>query len=176
MSIKKNIKEIIVVEGKSDSAKLKQLFNVNTIETNGLALTNKKINDIKKLSQNNGLIFFLDPDGPGEKIRKKLIEFFPNSKHCFISRNDIPLESKKIGVAEANDLAIIKALENAVTFNKLNESISWEQYLYLELDSKSKRIDLCNKLNISYCNHKQLFQRLNMLNLSFDDVLIKIKK
>ena len=34
----KKIKEIIVVEGKSDTALLKELFEVDTIETHGLAL------------------------------------------------------------------------------------------------------------------------------------------
>ena len=34
----KRIKEIIVVEGKTDTALLKELFEVETIETHGLAL------------------------------------------------------------------------------------------------------------------------------------------
>ncbi len=176
MQHKKNIKEIVVVEGKTDSAKLKKLFNVNTIETNGLSLNKKTINDIKKLSQENGLILFLDPDGPGEKIRKKLIDIFPNSKNCFINKNDILSNSKKIGVAEASDESIYKAFDNIVTFNAINNSISWEEYLNLELDSKNKRISLCNKLNISYCNNKQLFKRLNMLNMSYDDIKNIIKQ
>lgn len=175
MQHKKNIKEIVVVEGKTDSAKLKKLFNVNTIETNGLSLNKKTINDIKKLSQENGLILFLDPDGPGEKIRKKLIDIFPNSKNCFINKNDIFSNSKKIGVAEASDESIYKAFDNIVTFNAINNSISWEEYLKLELDSKNKRIFLCNKLNISYCNNKQLFKRLNMLNMSYNDIKDIIK-
>ena len=37
----KRIKEIIVVEGKTDTALLKELFEVETIETHGLALDDK---------------------------------------------------------------------------------------------------------------------------------------
>lgn len=175
MQSKKRIKEIVVVEGKTDTAKLKQLFDVNTIETNGLSLSQKTINDIKILSKENGLIFFLDPDGPGEKIRKKLIEHFPQSKNCFISKDDIAKTSKKIGVAEANNLAIIKAFENVVTFNTNNNSLSWEEYLNLDLDNVIKRKNLCSKLNISYCNNKQLFKRINMLNLTYSQILEKLK-
>ncbi|MDE5952755.1 MAG: DUF4093 domain-containing protein [Malacoplasma sp.] len=35
--------------------------------------------------------------------------------------------------------------------------------------SASAESDLSNR-QISYCNHKQLFKRLNMLNLSYDDI------
>ncbi len=44
----KRIKEIIVVEGKTDTALLKELFEVETIETHGLALDDKTLNLIKR--------------------------------------------------------------------------------------------------------------------------------
>ena len=44
----KKIKEIIVVEGKSDTALLKELFEVDTIETHGLALDKKTLELIKE--------------------------------------------------------------------------------------------------------------------------------
>lgn len=39
----KKIKEIVIVEGKTDTALLKELFVVDTIETHGLALDKKNI-------------------------------------------------------------------------------------------------------------------------------------
>lgn len=176
MQTKKTIKELVVVEGKTDSAKLKKLFNVETIETKGLSLSKKTIYDIKTLSKNKGLILFLDPDGPGEKIRKKLNEFFPKTKNCFIEKSDILEKSKKFGLAEATDESIIKAFNNIVTFDLGNNSISWDEYINLDLSSFKKRKDLCSLLNISYCNNKQLFKRLNMLNYSYREVLNLIKK
>lgn len=176
MQAKKTIKELVVVEGKTDTAKLKKIFNVETIETNGLSLSKKTIYDIKTLSKNKGLILFLDPDGPGEKIRKILIEHFPKSKNCFINKNDILKNSKKFGLAEASDESIIRAFENFVTFNSENKSISWLEYLNLDLSSFEKRKELCKILNISYCNNKQLFKRLNMLNCSYEEVLNLVKK
>lgn len=176
MQTKKTIKEIVVVEGKTDTAKLKKIFNVETIETKGLSLSKKIIYDIKTLSKNRGVILFLDPDGPGEKIRKKLIEYFPKSKNCFIEKKDIPKNSKKFGLAEASDESIIKAFENVVTFNLKNESLSWVEYIDLDLSNFEKRKELCKLLNISYCNNKQLFKRLNMLNYSHQEVLNLIKK
>ena len=47
----KKIKEIIVVEGKSDTALLKELFEVDTIETHGLALDKKTLELIKEANK-----------------------------------------------------------------------------------------------------------------------------
>lgn len=167
---KKTISEVVIVEGKTDTAKLKSIFNVSTIETNGLSLSNKKINEIISISKKRGIILFLDPDLPGEKIRKKLMESLPEAKQCFIEKSDIK-KGKKIGVAEASVESIIKAFENVTKFNKENKSIEWNDYIDLDLNSKDKRIFLCRKLNISYCNHKQLYKRLNMLNITYAEVL-----
>ncbi|MDE7075234.1 MAG: toprim domain-containing protein, partial [Malacoplasma sp.] len=79
------INEVVIVEGKSDTSKLKSIFTVDTIETNGLSISEKKIKEIISVSQKKGIILFLDPDGPGEKIRKKLTEIIPNTKQCFIA-------------------------------------------------------------------------------------------
>ena len=68
---KEKISEIVIVEGKTDSNKLKSIFDVNTLETNGLALSKRKLNEIISISKERGIILFLDPDGPGEKNKKK---------------------------------------------------------------------------------------------------------
>ncbi|MCF0217695.1 MAG: ribonuclease M5 [Malacoplasma sp.] len=160
------IKEVVIVEGKSDSNKLKSIFNVNTIETSGFNLSKKKIAEILMISKTQEIILFLDPDGPGEKIRKKIMEFLPSAKHCFIKKEDIK-DSKKIGVAEADKEAIISAFKNITKFDKSINSISWEEYILLDLVTKNIRLNFCNALKISYCNHKQLFKRLNMLNIDY---------
>ena len=63
----KKIKEIIVVEGKSDTALLKELFEVDTIETHGLALDKKTLELIKEANKTRGVIVLTDPDFPGKK-------------------------------------------------------------------------------------------------------------
>lgn len=164
---KQVISQVVIVEGKTDSAKLKNLFDVETIETNGLNLTNKKLKEIKEIAKAKEIILFLDPDGPGEKIRKKIMEHIPEAYNCFVKKEDIK-SNKKIGIAEASNESILNAFANIVKFNTKNESISWTEYLDLDLNSKKARLFMCNKLNISYCNHKQLFKRLNMLNINFN--------
>ena len=65
------IKEVIVVEGVNDTKRLKSFFGVDTIETHGLGLKKETIELIKKINDKRGVILFLDPDTPGEKIRNK---------------------------------------------------------------------------------------------------------
>lgn len=170
--MKKKIKEIIVVEGKTDTNKLKSIFDVQTIETNGSEISKETLNLIKLANQTHGVILFLDPDGPGEKIRKTIINYVgDNIKNCFISKKDIKSCSKKIGIAEANDDAIISAIEKISEFNPNMSSITLEEWNKLNINSKQQREIITKHLNISYSNNKQLFKRINMLGLTYNDIL-----
>lgn len=166
MQNKQEIKQTIVVEGKSDLDRIKSLFNVDVITTNGSDINKEKINLIKKINDNNGVILFLDPDYVGEKIRKTITNELKNVKQCFITSNDMIIGSKKIGVAEATDSAIIDALSKVVEFDSCKSSLSLNEFNSLRIDNKEKRIKICNSLNISYCNNKQLLKRLNMMGIT----------
>ena len=174
-----SIKEAIVVEGKTDTNHLKKLFNCRTIETNGSALNKKTLNLIKKAATTSGIILFLDPDYMGEQIRRKIIAFLKGVKYkeAFVCQRH--WDTFKKGVNEANDEVIIKAILKATKpSNNLKESISWDEYLVLPLNDKKSRQALCYKLEMSYCNHKQLFKRLNILHISDKEVrkLLKNEK
>ncbi len=167
---KNKIKDIIVVEGKSDTQKLKSLFDVRTIETNGSCIDKKTIDYIKKVSEKNSIILFLDPDYQGERIRKILQKHLIKYKQAFLKKTN-KKQSKKYGVAEASKNEIIDALKNATEFStKQTPSISWKDFMSLQINTKCKRLNICNLLNISYCNNKQLYQRINLLNLSKKDL------
>ncbi|MGL4950485.1 MAG: ribonuclease M5 [Mycoplasma sp.] len=167
--MKKHIKEIVVVEGKTDTNKLQSIFNVNTIETNGLALSKNTINLIKKANKENGIILFLDPDGPGERIRQKIVDSVGSCKNAYIKKTDIA-NSKKIGVAEAEKQAIINCFEKLVTFDSTKETLSWNDYQELNLDSKIKRKFITDYLEINECNHKRLFKHLNLMNVNIEQL------
>lgn len=168
MTRKEIIRDIIIVEGKSDTNKIQKLFDVTTYETSGTSLNKKKIDFIKQLAKSNEIILFFDPDYAGEKIRNILIQEIPNCKNCFLDLNSsFDKVATKKGVAEANDEAIIDALSKVATFDLQNKSISWGEYLELNISSKKDRNIICNYLNIGPSNNKQLFKRLNMLNINF---------
>lgn len=167
----KKIKEIIVVEGKSDTALLKELFEVDTIETHGLALDKKTLELIKEANKTRGVIVLTDPDFPGKKIRDQIQTVVPNCKHAFVSKKDAT-GKKKLGIAEANKEAVVLALENMVSFDVDNQSITWHEFIDLDIiGNKQRRLLVYDLFNLGYGNVKTLFKRLNMVGISKEDVL-----
>lgn len=170
----KKIKEIIVVEGKSDTALLKELFEVDTIETHGLALDKKTLELIKEANKTRGVIVLTDPDFPGKKIRDQIQTVVPNCKHAFVSKKDAT-GKKKLGIAEANKEAVVLALENMVSFDVDNQSITWHEFIDLDIiGNKQRRLLVYDLFNLGYGNVKTLFKRLNMIGISKEDVLKKL--
>ena len=170
----KKIKEIIVLEGKSDTALLKELFEVDTIETHGLALDKKTLELIKEANKTRGVIVLTDPDFPGKKIRDQIQTVVPNCKHAFVSKKDAT-GKKKLGIAEANKEAVVLALENMVSFDVDNQSITWHEFIDLDIiGNKQRRLLVYDLFNLGYGNVKTLFKRLNMVGISKEDVLKKL--
>lgn len=90
----KVIKEVIVVEGKHDSATLKQYFKCDTVITNGLSLDEETLTYIKELNETRGVILFLDPDSPGNRIRHRINEAVPGCKNAFVDKVNARTDKK----------------------------------------------------------------------------------
>lgn len=87
--VKKNeekIKEVIVVEGKTDTAVIQKLFDADTIETHGLALDEATLDLIEELEKTRGVIILTDPDYPGMRIRNMIMERVPHVKQAFVDK------------------------------------------------------------------------------------------
>ncbi len=170
----KKIKEIVVVEGKTDTATLKQLFDVDTIETSGSGINKDIIELIKTASINRGVIILTDPDYPGMQIRDKIVKAVPHAKHAFVARKDA-IGEKKLGIAEARKEAIIEALENTVEFDDQKESLSWHDYIDLDIiGDKKRRLACYEAFHLGYGNAKTLYKRLNMMGITKEEVEEKL--
>ncbi len=55
----RKIKEVVVVEGKTDTATLKQLFDVDTIETSGSGINEDILSLIKTAASTRGVIILV---------------------------------------------------------------------------------------------------------------------
>ncbi|WP_202630936.1 ribonuclease M5 [Pallidibacillus pasinlerensis] len=166
------IKEIIVVEGKDDTVAIKRAVEADTIETNGSAIDEKTIEQIKLAAEVRGVIIFTDPDFPGEKIRKTIIEKVPNCKHAFLPKELAKQKNgKKIGVEHAKPEHIRKALKEAHVMDiEPQELITQQDLIYYRLvgdpNAKTRREKLGDLLKIGYTNGKQLHKRLQMFQIS----------
>ena len=167
------IKEVIVVEGVNDTKRLKSFFDVDTIETHGLGLNKSTIELIKEINSKRGVILFLDPDTPGEKIRNRLNSEIPNLKNAFVLKEDART-SKKVGVEHASKQILEEALNNLVTYAECKESLSEDEFYELGLKGNENSInkrDLVSKtFHLGKCNGKTMFKRINMLGLTYDDI------
>jgi ribonuclease M5 len=168
------IKEVIVVEGKTDTAVIKKLFDADTIETNGLAIDDKTLDLIEQANLKRGVIVLTDPDYPGMRIRNIIIERVPNIKQAFVDKKDA-IGEKKLGIAEAREEAIIEALKNVVTFTKDVETITWQEFISLDIiGDKKRRMKVYDLFHLGYGNAKTLFKRLNMAQITKQDILEKL--
>lgn len=169
------IKEIIVVEGKDDTAAIRRAVNADTIETNGSAINNETIEKIRLAQKTRGVIIFTDPDYPGEKIRKTISEQVPGCKHAFIAKEEAIHRSRKgVGVENAIPKVIAQALSEAQMMHEtILEEITQEDLISAGLiggeGSKERRIQLGSQLKIGYTNGKQLHKRLMMFQISKQD-------
>ena len=176
-------KEVIVVEGRDDTRRLKEIFpEVETFETGGSALDEQKLIQIKYLQETRGVIIFTDPDYPGQKIRSTIAEAVPYCKHAYLDKSDaLPKSGKGLGVEHANEDAIRGALTSAMTPIQQKEASITQSFL-VKLDlighshSKEKRELLATELGIGYVNGKQLKNRLNMFGITEEQVLNALEK
>ena len=168
---------LIVVEGKNDKNKLENIFkDANIIITNGSEISQDTLNTIKSLSENNEVILCLDPDGPGEKIRKKIMEYVPNAYNVYADKQKaISRNKKKVGIEHMSKKDICQMFEH-IYVPKYENNITYEELFDLGLmNNKKLREKLCTNLHIGYCNGKQLYKRLNMLGLDIETIKENIK-
>ncbi|KRN65857.1 ribonuclease M5 [Pediococcus cellicola] len=168
----KKIKEVIVVEGKDDTVRIKKAVAADTLETRGSAISEETIDQIRRLQAERGVIVFTDPDFSGEKIRKTISAEVPDVKHAFLARRDaVPSKKGSLGVEHATPEAIREALSKVYT-EASDAPIQITRADLLDADlisgahAKQRRMELCELLNIGYVNGKQLVKRLQLFQVS----------
>lgn len=181
MESKKNFNAVIVVEGKDDTIRLNQFFpGVETVETNGSAVSKQMLANLQKLAQTRDIIVLTDPDYNGERIRRLVTEAVPNAKQAFITRKEgAPHKKGSLGVEHASKEALTRALKDLHEVTR-ESNLTWEQFIDLGLafgaDASHLREQIGIKLSIGYGNAKQFFKRLTMYGVDFDTLTAAIKE
>jgi ribonuclease M5 len=169
------IKEVIVVEGKSDYTFLKSFLDVDMIITNGSEISQETLDLIKKANEERGVIILTDPDYPGMQIRNKISNYIGNCKHAFVEKSKA-IKGKKVGIAETKKEDVLAALENVISFKDIKSNdVSYTNLYELGFvgkeDSKKKREKVANYYHLGWCNGKNFLKRLNMFNISIEMIL-----
>ncbi len=164
------IQEIIVVEGRDDTAAIKRAVEADTIETGGSALSKETMQRIELAHKRRGIIIFTDPDYAGERLRKLISQRIPGCKHAFITRSEAT-NKKDIGVENASPDVIREALQKVWTETRGKEPlIPWEWLIEAGLtahpDARKRREKMGRYLRIGYANARQFHHRLHMFQIS----------
>lgn len=163
---------VIVCEGKNDKNKLQNIFkDAFVITTNGSEINKETLNTIKELSLKNEIFLCLDPDGPGEKIRSKIISYVPSCHNVYAKKEKaISKNKKKVGIEHMSTTDILNMFDNFIPTTNTGTITFVDIYKLGLADSRILRKKFCDKINISYCNAKQLLKRLNALGFTVQKV------
>jgi len=168
------IKEVIVVEGRDDTAKVLQAVDADTIETNGSAINQSILKQIQHVKDKRGVIIFTDPDYPGERIRRIIDEAIPGCKHAFLPREKARAKhprNNSLGIEHAPVEAIRQALSGVYERmeNEDNEIDKKDLLAYGLIggaNASSRRKRIGEILQIGHTNGKQLLKRLTMFQIT----------
>ncbi|HEX7056186.1 MAG TPA: ribonuclease M5 [Bacilli bacterium] len=174
------MKEIIVVEGKSDTAAVQRAIAAETIETGGSAINDEIIATIRLAQERRGVIVFTDPDHAGEKIRKLISERVPGIKHAFLSQEEAR-GKRNLGIEYASAEAIRAALSNVKTeMPDSKAQIGWDDLLAAGLisrpDASKRRLMMGKLLGIGYGNGKQFHKRCRMLQITREEFFAALEQ
>ncbi|ALX49450.1 ribonuclease M5 [Lentibacillus amyloliquefaciens] len=179
------IKEVIVVEGRDDTAKITQTVDADTIETNGSAVGKSVIKQIGHAQAKRGVIIFTDPDYPGKRIRHIIDQAVPGCKHAFLPRDAARAknsDNQSLGIEHASSAAIKHALQGVYSLSEENYSgITREDLIAFGLiggsKARTRRTRLGELLQIGHTNGKQLLRRLRMFHITkdqFDEAMSQV--
>ena len=178
------LKEAVIVEGRYDKIKLKNLIDAPIIETNGFRIFNDKERRdmIRQIADRRGILIMTDSDGAGLVIRNFLNGAVDKSKikHCYIPQLEGKEKRKEqkskegfLGVEGVPDDVIIEAIrksgatvigEEAAQTNEITKADLFMLGLTGTANSAQKRKKLLKKLNMpDYLSTNAMLTALNCL-------------
>ena len=165
------IREVIVVEGKSDVAAIRRSIEADCLVTGGFSLSQELLGQIEAAYRRRGIIILTDPDSAGERIRTFLRKRFPEAGHAFIPRTEAVGEDGRIGVEKADPVQIRAALAKVRT---AQISVGMEFTVADMLDAglsggaaaTAKRAFMGAELGLGWANAKTFLHRLNTYGVS----------
>ena len=160
------LKEVVVVEGKSDVAAVRRAVDADCLITGGFSLSKELLGQIEAAYSRRGIIVLTDPDSAGERIRNFLRSIFPQAGHAFIPRSMAVGADGRVGVEKASPADIRAALEKVRTAEMaVSTEFSLEDILTAGLsgaeEASEKRAFLGAELGIGWANAKTFLHRLN---------------
>ncbi len=176
---RETLPQLYVVEGKHDAERLSSFFFGPILTTNGTAVSTDLIKQLLTLETNYEIVLLLDPDGPGEKIRRVLANALNQPTHAYIPAEVArSKDGTKIGIEHVSRETFQECLQQHPI--QPAPPISTVQLVNLGLmgveGSARRRWMLCRHFNIGQANAKTLRHKLQMFGLRLCDVETALKE
>lgn len=174
------VKQAVIVEGKYDKIKLSNIIDALIIETNGFSIykDREKLNFIRRLAWERGIIIITDSDHSGFQIRNYISNGIPKDciKHIYIpdvigkeSRKSKPSKEGKIGVEGIDDSILIELFNRADIENEIVKRVNpvtnydlFEYGISGSANAKGNKKKLLKALNLpEFLSTKSLLTYIN---------------
>ena len=118
---KPRIKEVIVVEGRDDTAAVLRAVDCLTIETHGYGIRPETWKRIARVYEDPGIVIFTDPDHAGREIRRAIRARFPDAASANLTVSQAEKDGD-IGIENAGPEDILRALARVCTIEYPEEA------------------------------------------------------
>ncbi len=167
-------KYVYVVEGNTDEDKLRKLNVTYIVKTGGKFIRPEILLFLKEVYQKRKIVLLTDPDGPGRKIAEYIQS---NIGECIVlnAEKKKAIYHDKVGIAQMKleDIhsLLLPYLEHDDACDE--EIFSMEDYIDLGMtgpNGKKKRMNLINKFHMPFTSAKNVYNAINMLSLSKEEI------
>ena len=163
---------VFVVEGKSDVSYLSSFISALYFTTNGYDISEEKLDFLSRVALVNRVVVLTDNDKAGEEIETKIP---PTINGVFVrkSRKVTKNFSKKQGVAETTQEAIIEALNDLLEEDKgqlVKEDYHLNQIISLSDNPEETKHRIIKDYRLIDGNIKYLQNQLQMLKIKPEEI------
>lgn len=174
--------QVIVVEGLHDFNRIRSIYpDVLVMTTNGSAIEENILKQLKELSKTHEIILLLDPDHAGERIRRIISKYIGNVKHAFLTPEEsMSKNEKKVGIEHASKTSIQQALstlsiESSNVKSDVDFAFLYEMGLIGQVNSQKRREILSKSLNLGHVNGKTLLYRIQRFQITREQIIEVLK-
>lgn len=156
---------VLVVEGKSDQAKISTFLSSPIITTNGLDVNDKLLSFLLRVSETTNLYLFLDDDDAGKQIQEKIVKYVENPTILTYKPNNYTSRTKH-GNAEIPYEELYKFFSSLKVDNKNNfDQINPGDIAIKELKHQGYKNELIKKHDLLNGNNKFIALQMSILGL-----------
>ncbi|GEO26360.1 ribonuclease M5 [Alicyclobacillus acidoterrestris] len=171
------IHEIVVVEGIHDKQVVDVAVKADVLVLGGDRIGQRTMDVLRRAVRTRGVIVLTDPDGAGERIRRRIDRAVPGCSHAHVARRQA-VNRQGLGVEHADARAVREALLRArgqVAPTRLENRVEFTQEDLLSArllacpEASVRRMVIGDQLGIGYGNAKAFLNKLNTLGVTREE-------